>query len=566
MPHLPPPSTLPPGSIVDAYVRDSGGPRQDASTDQQIAEIEKYCQTYGLTLRHKFADVAKSGGSTSTRDEFNNLIDSTRRVEDRPAGVLLWNYARFARDLDDAIYYKALLRNRSIIVHSLTDPIPEGQYGRIIEFFIDISNEEKRRQTSTDAKRGLRDLVLKHGCIPGTPPRGFKREPVEIGLRRDGSPHIAHRWVPDPDVVPRIQRAFTMRASGSTLAQVHAETKIFTSLNSYKTFFANRIFIGILEFGDLVIENYCEPLVDMQTWNTVQKIIRDYAQARTSERHPRRVDSAYLLSGLVFCDCCGSPMFGNTATRHHITGRDEAYRCSAARRKRECAASRIPRRKLEDAVFATLHDHILLPDSLSAMLEVERHATDHRETKRTERLAILNVEKKKLSTQIVNITRAIAERGHSSTLLDKLTELEAQRAMVLTEFTELNNLRFVASPPLTEEEIIIVSNMLSDILHEAPAEQVKQILQSFIHKILAKKTNGQITGSITYFTPPLADLLRSSPPDSPPFESPPTGNTMLPISSRSVGAHLYRQIFSHPIISPKKAAQKSGFFDPYSRS
>jgi len=208
MPHLPPPTTLPPGSIVDTYVRDSGGPRQDASTDQQLTEIQTYCQAHGLTLRNKFVDVAKSGGSTVTRDDFNKLIDITRRIEDRPQGILLWNYARFARDLDDAIYYKALLRNRNIIVHSLTDPIPEGQYGRIIEFFIDISNEEKRRQTSTDAKRGLRDLVLKHGCVPGTPPIGFKREPVTIGTRRDGSPHIANRWVPDPELTPRIKTAF----------------------------------------------------------------------------------------------------------------------------------------------------------------------------------------------------------------------------------------------------------------------------------------------------------------------------------------------------------------------
>jgi len=76
------------------------------------------------------------------------------------------------------------------------------------------------------------------------------------------------------------------------------------------------------------------------------------------------------------------------------------------------------------------------------------------------------------------------------------------------------------------------------------AEQVKQILQSFIHKILAKKTDGQITGSITYYTPPLADLLR--PPDPPP------GDSMLPISSRPVGAPLYRQTFTHPIVCPKK--------------
>ncbi len=36
MSYLPPPSSLPPGSIVDSYSRDSGGMRQDKSTDQQL--------------------------------------------------------------------------------------------------------------------------------------------------------------------------------------------------------------------------------------------------------------------------------------------------------------------------------------------------------------------------------------------------------------------------------------------------------------------------------------------------------------------------------------------------
>lgn len=549
MPHLPPPSTLPPGSIVDTYVRDSGGPRQDASTDQQLAEIQAYCQQHGLTLRNKFVDVAKSGGSTVTRDDFNKLIDATRRIEDRPQGVLLWNYARFARDLDDAIYYKALLRNRNIIVHSLTDPIPEGQYGRIIEFFIDISNEEKRRQTSTDAKRGLRDLVLKHGCVPGTPPIGFKREPVTIGTRRDGSPHIANRWIPDPDIIPRIKRAFDMRAAGRPLSDVHAETRIFGSINSYKTFFANKIFIGILEFGDLVIDNYCEPIIDMQTWNTVQEKIQDYARARTKERHPKRIGSSYLLSGLVYCGFCGAPMSGSTTTRTHITGnRDEAYRCTRAKRKAGCTASRVPRRALEDAVIGTLRDHILLPESLAAMIEVERHSADHHETRRTDRLTALESDKKRLSTQIANIAAAVANRGGSQTLLNKLTQLESERATVITELSQLKNTKYQATLPMTQAEISEVSRILTEDLlgGKLPIEAMRPILQSFIHKVVVKKEDKQFVGSLDYFLPPLADLLR--PPDEPPpFDSAPTDRIMSPKRPVPVGAPLYRQHFQHPI-------------------
>lgn len=515
--------------------------RQDQSTDQQIAEIQTYCQQHGLILRHKFVDVAKSGGSTVARDDFNKLIDNTRRPEDRPAAVLLWNYARFARDLDDAIYYKALLRNRNIVVHSLTDPIPEGQYGRIIEFFIDISNEEKRRQTSTDAKRGLRDLVLKYGCVPGTTPVGFKRQPVEIGTRRDGTPHIAHRWVPDPEMAPRIKRAFEMRAHGSSLAQILKETKLYTSVSSYKSFFTNSIYIGILEFSDLVIENYCEPMIDMQTWNTVQEIIRIYAEARTSQRHPRRANSPYILSGLVHCDLCGSQMFGNTSTSK---GRDEAYRCSRSRIKHDCSASRISRRKLEEAVFNTLSDYILTPESLAAIYEITRTTTDHRETKRIERLAVLNDDKKTLSKKIANITRAIADRGHSQTLLDTLTDLETKRAAVSTEIAELTSIHFDPIPALTEKEVIELSQVLTSALHSRDPEVVRQFLGTFVFEIHAKKQDTEITGSVTYYAPPILQ--------PPPFESAPTDAIILPISHPSVGAPLYRQTFTHPLMPVKR--------------
>jgi len=171
--YLPPPSTLPLGSICWAYLRDSGGPSQDRSVDQQKTEIEQYCQRHNLTLALVFSDIARSGGSTTDRDQFNAMVDATTQKSARPAGLLIWNYARFARDLDDSQYYKATLRKRGIIIHSITDPIPEGAYGQVVEIIIDIANQEKKRQTSRDAQRGLRQLVEQYRCVPGTPPRGF---------------------------------------------------------------------------------------------------------------------------------------------------------------------------------------------------------------------------------------------------------------------------------------------------------------------------------------------------------------------------------------------------------
>ncbi len=166
-------------------------------------------------------------------------------------GVVVWKYSRFSRDVDDAAFYRSDLRRLGYLIHSLNDNIPEGPEGRFFEAAIDWMNQRFLEDLSTDVRRGLRHLVQNYGCVPGVPPMGFKREEVTIGTRRDGSPHIAHRWIPDPEKVPLIRKAFEMRASGLSLATIHKTTRLYSSLNSYRTFFGNRIYLGILEFGDL---------------------------------------------------------------------------------------------------------------------------------------------------------------------------------------------------------------------------------------------------------------------------------------------------------------------------
>ena len=555
MNYLPPPSTLPSGSIVDSYRRDSGGARQDQSTDQQLAEIQAFCNKHGLTLRHNFCDEAKSGGSTAGRDDFNRMIDHYRIPHQRPHALILWNYARFARDFDNAVYYKSLIRTYKILIHSLNDQIPEGDYGRIVEFFIDMSNEEKRRQTSADAKRGLRDLVQKHGCVPGTPPMGFKRAPIKIGQRRDGTDHIAHRWDPDPKLKHRIKQAFEMRAAGSTLKHIHKTTRLYSSLNSYKTFFTNRIYIGILEFGDLVIEGYCKPIIDLETWKTVQKIVTQYAKARATERHPKRANSPYLLSGLLYCAQCGSPMNGNTVSRHTIHGKDEAYRCSRSKRHAGCDAGRISRRSIETAILDSLKDFVLVPENLEAIHALALENQAQFQAKRLERASSLTAERTKIASQIANITKAIADRGPLAPLLDKLTELNAQRAQINTE---LNNLSIPLAtplkplPPYSKEHFAAVSRGFLNLLKQGTQEQVKTFIQGYVHKITAERKDKQIRGAITYYYPPLINepilspATEGSADEGPPFESAPTSDTMLPTSPAPVGAPTYRQHFTLP--------------------
>jgi DNA invertase Pin-like site-specific DNA recombinase len=143
--YMTPPSTLKPGATVWTYLRDSGGPNQEQSVPQQEAEVRAYCTRHGLALTRVFSDVGKSGRSVNQRVHFLEMVDMSKDETIRPAGILVWNFARFSRDVDDSDYYKATIRNRGIVIHSLTDPIPDGQWAGVVEKIIDISNEEKRR-------------------------------------------------------------------------------------------------------------------------------------------------------------------------------------------------------------------------------------------------------------------------------------------------------------------------------------------------------------------------------------------------------------------------------------
>ena len=90
-----------------------------------------------------------------------------------------------------------------------------GEFGRVHDALIDYTNQNKSDQTSRDVKRALRAMVRQGFSCGGFPPRGYKAEPVVIGVKRDNSPRKVSRWVSDPDLWEAGKMAWKMRTEGS---------------------------------------------------------------------------------------------------------------------------------------------------------------------------------------------------------------------------------------------------------------------------------------------------------------------------------------------------------------
>ena len=511
--YISPPSTLPAGSLVWAYVRDSGGMAQEQSTTQQEAEVVAYCKRYHLVLSRLFSDVAKSGGSTDNRDQFNAMIDATKEESNRPAGLLIWNFARFSRDVDDSDFFKATLRRRNIIIHSLTDPIPEGPWSRVVEKIIDIANEEKRRQTSRDVKRGLTDLVRKGYSSGGFPPRGYKAEKVVIGEKRDHTARVVSKWVPDPELWDLVKLAWQMRADGRTYGDIQKATggRIFRAANCWPTFFRNKTYLGIQKFGDLEIADHHEPAITRQVWEAVQKRKGYYPRGLN---HPRRNAYPSLLSGLAVCMDCGAAMI-----HHKSATRDDwpYYICNIKERQKSvdksCHSRRVNARRADRVILETVLNRILTPAFLEDLIEETREQMSDTSS--------LDLEITQKKTALESLDRGIqrlldmVESGDMATgdATTRLKQRQAERARMQSELRLLEARRDTSKIEITPEAVALVLDtwcrQFSDVQEAGDMRALRALLSRFIVKVEL----GYKQGRIWYTYPVGGDNTREQVPD-----------------------------------------------------
>jgi DNA invertase Pin-like site-specific DNA recombinase len=493
-----------PHDLVFGYGRDSGGDQQDLSIEQQEAALRAFCAEHQLILSHFYKDEARKGSSVVGRAGLQSMMHAFRHgCPER--GVIVWKYNRFARSVDNAQYFRAEIRTLGYVFFSVTDHVPEGPMGRLFEAAIDFKDEQYLIDLSLDVKRGLHDLVRIYGCVPGTPPKGFLREPLQIGMHRDGSRHIAHRWQPDPSLTPYIRQAFEMRANQVSLRIILKETHLFKNISSFQTFFSNQIYIGILNYGDQTFKNYCDPIVSQNVWDRVQQVQNRYHHRRhvasQEADHPRRANSRFILSGLAHCALCGNLLTGHSSVQRNGLV-VESYICKSRDHRSECKAKRIPRVDFEQTIFTTLRDYILKPEAFAhAFAEISASQSSVIEEQIVRR-RVLTTELSTVRHQLTNIVNAIAENSLSQTLNDRLVALESQRLEIESRITALDASAEKPVPKYSSTQLTALIEHINTILPAASDDEQRLILRSFIDRINIERTGKTIRGVIYYYYPP----------------------------------------------------------------
>lgn len=347
-----------------AYIRVSTDDQVELSPASQLVEIRKWAAANGYIVPEEFVfvDEAKTGRKVTGRDDFRRLI-ATAKTKPKPFdAILLWKFSRFARNRDDAVYYKSILRKQlKIDVISIKEPIEDGKMGVIMESMIEAMDEYYSINLAEDVKRGMEEKH-RRGELQSTPAFGYTV--------------VDNVLTPVPEEAMYVREIFRRYNAGEgcyTLARWLNATGVRTHRGSpfenrtVEYILRNPVYIGKLRWnptgrsrrnfddpGIILVDGKHEPLIDEELFRLTQQRI---AQSKaTMPYHGRPLGSNKdWISGLVRCASCGGTM---------VFAKPHWWKCNNYVRGRCTTSQHINGDLLKDAILRRLQADAASSDEL----------------------------------------------------------------------------------------------------------------------------------------------------------------------------------------------------------
>jgi site-specific DNA recombinase len=465
-----------------AYVRVSGDEQADRGLPVagQREEIARYAAGHGLHVARWFVDEARPG-SSDRRDQFQEMMRLAHSTPPPVGAVVLWSWSRFARDSDDAHFWKSSLRRHGVEVLSIAEPIPDNLpagFDYVLEAAIHWSDARRLEEISHDARRGQQTLV-RAGFIPSgcRPPRGYQVELVEGEF--SGKRRALRRWVPDPDLWPLAHRAWQLRLRGAGYSEILRECPgLYKTPSCLTTFFANTAYKGVVTFGGTPIA--VEAMVSEEEWARVNA----NRTKRESGAYARREGGHYLLSGLLRCARCGALLVGHRTyshTRNDGYGRSEwtGYRCPG-RRSGRCDLPQISTQTIEQALISQLIDEVLTPEHLTTQAALLRAELDADRPAVEAQARIVREQLDRAEAAVERLLDVLEQTTEVGSVLERLRRREAERDALAAQLREVE--QRLAGPDMEGTDATEWHSQLREAL-EAGLPQARQMLRRLIVEI-----------------------------------------------------------------------------------
>lgn len=468
-----------------AYIRVSTEDQTEFSPDSQLKAVRKYAKEHDMILPEEFVfmDEGISGRTAGKRPEFQRMI-GTAKSKPKPFDViLLWKFSRFARNRQDSIVYKSMLRKQcGIDVVSISEQLGEDNTSILIEALIEAMDEYYSLNLAEEVRRGMNEKFSRGGVVSQPP----------FGYRMGDGVFVPHEV--NADIVRMIYDDYIHGSKVIAIARKLNSMGITTTKGNkwenrtVEYVLTNPVYIGKLRrsrdasnrrdrFNEdsVLVDGAHEPLIESSVF--------EEAQARRAEikkaygKHARQTPAGFMLRGLVRCDTCGSTLV--------LTGtKPKKYLQCCAYNHGTCNVSHcIALDKLNRAVIDKLTSD-LSSDTIDINIS---HAAEHSQPQRSTVAALIEKEERKLER-----VKAAYEAG-----VDTLEEYRENKRKLIDRIEELRKEAHDSPAPSAQERVEAVKGRISAGLaifsHPDLSETAKnEAMMSIVDKIVYVKPKGAI--------------------------------------------------------------------------
>lgn len=307
------------------YVRVSTEDQAELSPDSQLEEIRKYAQREGIVILkdHIYIDPGLSGRSAERRPQFQNMIAAAKQKDCPFTVLLLWKFSRFARNQQESMFYKDILRTKcGVAVISVSEPIDEGPFGSLIERIIEWMDEFYSIRLSQEVKRSM-TVNAERGVFQSRPPYGYRLTDRRLTVCEE-----------EAEIVRFVFRSFNagMRTRQIALSAAAMDTAGRSAWNvrRVKRILRNPTYCGCVHWnsagrtGDqfypehpesnIVRRGAHEAIVSDELFDSCQKRLREIHDREAAADSSRKPLKHWLAGGNLRCALCSYSMI---AKRSH---------------------------------------------------------------------------------------------------------------------------------------------------------------------------------------------------------------------------------------------------------
>ena len=345
------------------YVRVSTDKQEELSPDSQAKLLKDFAHKNGIIISKIFYELGVSGRKAEKRPEFQKMIAMAKSSDHPVDAILVWKFSRFARNQEESIVYKSLLKKKhNVDVISVSEPLVDGPFGSLIERIIEWMDEYYSVRLSGEVTRGMTEKA-KRGGYQARPPLGYRivergKPPVVVEEEAEIIRIIFQKYVLEGMGMFDIARYLNLCGFKTSHGKEFERRSVEYILE-------NPTYCGMIRWNRTVNEtNEIRPkdewiIADGQQPAIISKELFDRAAARRNmEYKPKgsRPSSTYRhwLSGLVKCPVCGRTMIAKKIVNGKRT---YCYFVCYGYSKGKCLAKNsISSLKLAPAILQSLKD------------------------------------------------------------------------------------------------------------------------------------------------------------------------------------------------------------------